>query len=1602
MKWILTLFFVFQYLAFLVAQSQGETPPGDSTAFRISNQAFCGPAEERSREEKQEEADLFLAWQQAASKQSKAPTTRTLPIVIHLLEDVPGISDEAVVNAVASLNNAYTHSQKYPNGGDFSIGTRGVDTEIEFCLAQRAPDGGLTNGIVRWETDYARMDVDLEDAKLKTQGQWDPRRYLNIWVVSSGIDTEIDQSYRGSTSWDRDSGLGGYSGGPGGVVGPDAPTDGVIVVGLGAALVAHENGHYLSLAHTFAGGCSNNDCLVDGDGICDTPPDNSRAGCNQNSCDTDTLSNYSNGFFPTDVPDMTSNFMDYSSCPNEFTQGQADKMHFVIDNYRNQLAIEAPSNNDACNRPCTADFNISFDINERYREPNVPYDFTSSITGTDSVDTYEWYVERMGSPSFNYSIAWLEGYAPSTSTVATTPDLTHTFSETGKFRVYLKAWNSADPDCYTSYSRTIRVTCLAIDARFTPNVRFIAAKQPGGKMIDSVLFTNRSVNATSFEWTVVHEPYDSMAPAQPDFFSDSTDLNHTFLEPGDYFITLIARNGAMCTDTMGPFKLPVVDPTIDGHLRINRVDCYREDSLRVSFRMDNYGYDTIRVGMPVTFFDEDPRSATPAPTVLGTYYLDEVVYGKDDRVDFVAIVPASKPKLDQVWAVFNADADVPIPITWPASDLNVMSVNSEFPPTGFNELNYGNNQAGQRDFQFRANLEMVDDVACKFTEVRLRAGHSNGRDLTGIEWLPATGLSCDDCLEPALSLQDVDRTQMLVLTSEYFCKDTVSLMIPVIKQDIPLPTVSDPADFCRQADQIDVTTYVSGQQLSWYDSPSDNSGRFDAPDMPINTPGTFSHWVSQTISGCEGPRAPFTYTVVELPAPPSVTPTPNLCEGETAPDLASFVTGPNIIWYDQETGGTGSNQTPAISTAQAGTFQHWISSADATCESERVLVSYTVIDVSAPPQVLPPTNICFGDAPPDLTTRVPGTDLLWYPSETGGASRSTAPNIDTNTPGTYSVWVSQTSTNCESPRAEVTYTVQPEVQPPTITDPADQCRDNGTLNLSTYATGQQLSWYVDQDTLVATDAFTAASLDTTGTFTFWISQTENNCESERLPLQYTVHPVPDTPAVADLIDFCAGGTVPNLARAVSGDNLRWYSNATAGTSADTPPAINSAAPGIYTNWVSQTVAGCESERAEVSFIINPIPSAPQVQQPQELCVGTAAPDLDAMVTGTDIRWYQNRDGGSGSNTIPIATTDVPGSYGVWVSQTLDGCESPRAEVPYKILPTSPLPQVVADLPDICAGAQAHELGGAVAGMNLQWYNEPTGGVGTSTVPTTSSESAQVYSFWVSQSENGCESPRVEVGFVVNAIPEAPDLMDPTDLCVGDPSPDLAGLVTGEGLRWHASANADSGSIASPLVYTDVAQAYQFWVNQNISGCAGPRIPISLTVAGIDAVPGGPYEVVEGNSQAIEVGVSTFPANTSYTIEWTDETGMVMDSDSTTLVVSPTEPTYFTALVVTDNCLEEVDVEVDLIYLIDPTQIFSPNGDGLNETWYIDDIEEYPNADVTVFNRWGSVVYQTSQYQNDWPGTWKNGEPLPVATYYFVIDLKRAGTEVVTGSVTIVR
>jgi gliding motility-associated-like protein len=79
--------------------------------------------------------------------------------------------------------------------------------------------------------------------------------------------------------------------------------------------------------------------------------------------------------------------------------------------------------------------------------------------------------------------------------------------------------------------------------------------------------------------------------------------------------------------------------------------------------------------------------------------------------------------------------------------------------------------------------------------------------------------------------------------------------------------------------------------------------------------------------------------------------------------------------------------------------------------------------------------------------------------------------------------------------------------------------------------------------------------------------------------------------------------------------------------------------------------------------------------------------------------------------------------------------------------------------------------------------------------------------------------------------------------------------------------------------------------------------------------------------------------------------------------------------------------------INVSEAVTPNGDGINDTWMIYNIENYPNNSVSVFNRWGDLVFRTKRYNNEWDGHYKNrDQSLPDgSSYYYQIDLDGNGT-----------
>ncbi len=89
-------------------------------------------------------------------------------------------------------------------------------------------------------------------------------------------------------------------------------------------------------------------------------------------------------------------------------------------------------------------------------------------------------------------------------------------------------------------------------------------------------------------------------------------------------------------------------------------------------------------------------------------------------------------------------------------------------------------------------------------------------------------------------------------------------------------------------------------------------------------------------------------------------------------------------------------------------------------------------------------------------------------------------------------------------------------------------------------------------------------------------------------------------------------------------------------------------------------------------------------------------------------------------------------------------------------------------------------------------------------------------------------------------------------------------------------------------------------------------------------------------------------------------------------------------------------------LLFPGLVFSPNGDGISDTWSIGNVSIYPDYELQVFNRWGQQVHkQIGPNYIPWDGK-QIGLPLPDATYYYILYYEKGKKEIETGSVTIVR
>jgi gliding motility-associated-like protein len=156
-----------------------------------------------------------------------------------------------------------------------------------------------------------------------------------------------------------------------------------------------------------------------------------------------------------------------------------------------------------------------------------------------------------------------------------------------------------------------------------------------------------------------------------------------------------------------------------------------------------------------------------------------------------------------------------------------------------------------------------------------------------------------------------------------------------------------------------------------------------------------------------------------------------------------------------------------------------------------------------------------------------------------------------------------------------------------------------------------------------------------------------------------------------------------------------------------------------------------------------------------------------------------------------------------------------------------------------------------------------------------------------------------------------------------------------------------------------------------------------------------YILIQGAKQ---FNASNSGSNATY--KWFPATGLDRDDVLNPVIKGEVDRIYTLTATTAQGCVTVDTITVQVLDGIEVANAFSPNGDGINDIWKIDYIDSYPNVNVQVVNRYGTIVFASKGYATPFDGKYQNKD-LPSGTYFYIID---PGEGIIrkTGSLTIIR
>ncbi len=785
---------------------------------------------------------------------------------------------------------------------------------------------------------------------------------------------------------------------------------------------------------------------------------------------------------------------------------------------------------------------------------------------------------------------------------------------------------------------------------------------------------------------------------------------------------------------------------------------------------------------------------------------------------------------------------------------------------------------------------------------------------------------------------------------------------------------------------------------------------FVIPSMSTSTAGTYQLVIA--VAGCTGSPNLIDATLKPTPNPPTIDAVSPVCENGTLVLSAGSISGATYSWSGPA-GFVSNAQSPAISSitaAMAGNYA--VNILVNGCRSANNIVNVVVNPLPAAPVLSTGGAVCVGNTLQLNAANISGASYSWT-GPAGFVSNLQNPlvtNAALNNAGVYTASV--TVNGCAGPTNTITAIVNPLPGAVNINSSGPACQGRPLQLTADSVVAGVYTWSGPNGFTANTRSISFASMNALLAGNYQVAVAVAGCPGASNSITTVLKPTPAAPVINTVAPICENGPLLLRLNTVTGAIYNWSGPNGFTSNAQNPyfDSVKLNRSGIYT--ASVTVDGCISNNSSVNINVIPEPTAPSISSNSPVCINTQLQFNAGAVAGATYKWI-GENGYTSSLQNPLINTAAlrdTGKYGLAV--TVNGCVS---DTSYLQVAVDKLAVVDAGSDQVvCANNALVNLSGKVSGGTTSgiWSTSGTGRFGTragslnNTYLPSSTDTANGFVQLTLTSTNNGSCGAINASIVVQ-ITDAPfvDVGANKVVCANDSMLTVSALFrNATGVRWSTngtgSFDASNNSNAN-YIFSDrdrTLNSIRLIATSTGNGnCLATTDELVVNLAPIPEVDAGKDVLVFENTPytlnpLINGAIQSF--------QWSPANFLNNPNLRTPVFRGNADQTLRLTVVSTNGCVATDEIAITVLKPFPIPNVFTPNGDGIHDTWVIPELNKYPDAEVSVFDRTGKRVFYTNGYKTPWDGRYE-GQPLPFATYYYII-IPKIIQGVFSGSVTILK